>query len=182
MRLDDAEQLQEIMKRPAMREVNPDLVNPDMRRTNYKVTPLAAGSSNGRAAVRVSADAGSTPAPAKPHKYHAQPTEQNGRRYPSKKQAQYAADLALRKAAGEISFWLEEVPFLLPGVYTDKRGRQRRAVYRLDFMVFYPETDCGGCWSSRPVMWIEIKGKDLPQGKLKRLQVEALYGIHIVVV
>ena len=109
-------------------------------------------------------------------KYHALPTDFGGRRYGSKKEAQYAADLTLRKQAGEVSWWLEQVPFPLPGVHTDKRGRKKRIVYRLDFLVFLL---MGG--QLVPV-FVEVKGKDLPLGKLKRKQTEEIYHISIVVV
>lgn len=112
------------------------------------------------------------------NKYHAQRT--NG--YPSKKHAQYASDLALRKVAGEVWYWLEEVPFKLPGL--TKTGRP--IVHRVDFMVFYPlmvlkETNIpfyvGKAWEL-----IEVKGRDLELGRLKRAQVEALYNVKITVV
>ena len=103
----------------------------------------------------------SAPTP-KPHKYNAQRT--NG--YASKKEAKYAEELGLRQKAGEVRFWLRQVPFDLPG------GSR----YFLDFMVFRESA------SGTHVEFIECKGMDLPMGKLKRRQVEALYGIHVTVV
>jgi len=104
-------------------------------------------------------------------KYHAVRT--NG--YASKKEARYADELWLRQKAGEIHFWLEQVPFRLPG----------DQVYRLDFVVFYtlPVIDHPGemvnAWMVR---FIEVKGKDLSMGRLKRKQTEELYRIKIEVV
>jgi hypothetical protein len=94
-----------------------------------------------------------------PNKYMAQKTGH----YASKKEAKFADELLLRQKAGEIWFWLEQVPFRLPGPST----------HRVDFMVFYPD-----------VKWelIEIKGRDLPMGKLKRRQVEDIYKIKIKVI
>ncbi len=116
------------------------------------------------------------------HKYGAERTGH----YASKKEAQYAADLELRKQAGEISFWLEQVAFLLPGTYTDKRGRTKRAVHRLDFVVFKYQEYGNEYVRVNKDMWkiefVEVKGRDLPMGKLKRKQTEELYGIHITVV
>jgi hypothetical protein len=89
--------------------------------------------------------------------------------YSSRKEAKYAAGLALRKKAGEISFWLEQVPFQLPG----------GIVHRLDFAVFINASDDSACYC---VHWIEVKGKDLAMGRLKRKQVEEIYGINIEVV
>jgi hypothetical protein len=86
--------------------------------------------------------------------------------YHSRKEARYAADLALRQKAGEISFWLEQVPFRLPG----------DTVYRLDFVVFTVDE---AAWR---VDWVEVKGKDLQLGKIKRKQTEELYGIRITLV
>src|SRR3990167_4213242 len=65
----------------------------------------------------------------KGNKYHvAEKTDRtyNGKVYRSKKEAEYAADLDLRVKAGDIEFWLYEVPFHLPG----------NSVYKLDFMTF----------------------------------------------
>ena len=97
------------------------------------------------------------------HKFHAKPTEFNGRVYPSKAQARYAQELELRKRAGEVLFWLEEVPFVLPGGIK----------YRLDFLEF---------WTNGEVHCVEVKGFDTPVGKLKIQQVEALYPVSIEVV
>lgn len=97
-----------------------------------------------------------------PSKYHAVRTGH----YHSKKEARYADTLELRRKAGEISFWLEQTPFRLPG----------DIIYRLDFVVF---TGNAGIYE---VDWVEVKGKDLALGKLKRKQVEDLYGIKITVV
>jgi hypothetical protein len=102
-----------------------------------------------------------------PSKYHAVRTGH----YHSRKEARFADTLELRRKAGEIAFWLEQVPFRLPG----------DVVYRLDFVVFKVNLDLANrpCWT---VEFVEVKGKDLPMGKLKRKQVEDLYGIKITVV
>ncbi len=97
------------------------------------------------------------------HKFHAKPTEVNGHRYASKKEAQYAQELELRKRAGEVFFWLEQVPFRLPG----------GVVHRVDFMEF---------WADGTMHCVEVKGLDTPMGKLKRKMVEAEYPITIEVV
>ncbi len=113
-------------------------------------------------------------------KYHNQRT--NG--YPSKKHAKYAAELALRKAAGEISYWLEEVPFKLPGFYEDKKGRRRQVRHYVDFLVVFnlnnKEIELGE--DVKVYDLVEIKGRDLPMGKLKRKQVEDIYKVHITVI
>jgi hypothetical protein len=66
------------------------------------------------------------------------------------------------KSKNELDFFLMQVPFHLPG----------KSVHRVDFSVFFNEM----------VVFIEAKGKDLAMGKLKRKQVEDIYGIQIDVV
>lgn len=105
----------------------------------------------------------------KESKYHAVRTG----RYHSRKEARYADELEQRKRAGEISFYLEQVPFRLPG----------DIIYRLDFMTFTEKRN----YSPSKEVWfdvryIEVKGKDLYAGRIKRKQTESIYGIHIEVV
>ena len=97
------------------------------------------------------------------NKYHARRTEYNGRFYASKAEANYAWHCDLAKKVGRVQFWLRQVPFDIPG----------HSRYYLDFMVFEPEGK---------VIFVEVKGKDLPMGKLKRQQVEELYGIEVKLV
>lgn len=97
------------------------------------------------------------------NKYHAQRTGH----YHSKKEARYANELYLRQQAGEISFWLEQVPLQLV-----------ETIYRIDFVVFRAVTGDG----IFDVDWVEVKGRDLPLGRLKRKQAEAKYHIKIEVV
>ncbi len=109
------------------------------------------------------------------NKYHIAPKEDriyNGRCYPSKWQATKAQELDLIKRAGKIKGYIEEVSFRLPGTFTDRGGRRRQASHRVDFGII--ELD-------NTVTWLERKGRELPMGKLKRMQVEAIYGIRIVV-
>lgn len=70
------------------------------------------------------------------------------RGYASKLEARYADELAARKAAGEISDWLEQVPIKLPGDIK----------YVCDFMVIAKDGS---------VSFIEIKGFSTPTWKLK---------------
>lgn len=102
------------------------------------------------------------------HKYRAKPTERKGRKYGSKLEARYAARLEYLKVSGKLLFWLEQVPFILPG----------GVVYRLDFMEFWaPSGDDQG-----DVVFTEVKGFDTPVGVLKLKQVQEIYGIEIKVV
>lgn len=114
------------------------------------------------------------------NKYHVADKEDrtyNGRVYPSKKQATYAQQLDLLVKAGRMSFYLEEVPFRLPG----------GTVHRLDFIEFTNVFTGDFTNDGKPdfnwnIEFVEVKGRDLPLGKLKRKQTEELYGITIKVV
>lgn len=132
--------------------------NPDLEKANRKGNPI-------NAAVRLS------PKP-KGNKYHAVRTGH----YASKKEAEYADQLAFEQKLGSVSFWLEQVPFRLPGGY----------IHRLDFVVFKVMTlTIKGVTADTGIFgiqFVEVKGRDLPMGKLKRKQVEEVYHITIEVV
>jgi len=97
----------------------------------------------------------------KPHsKYRAIKTEHNGIVYHSKKEANKAAELDLLVKAGEISFYLRQVPFTLPG----------NIVYRADFVTF--DKDALGMWW---VNVIEVKGFSTPEWKMKLKLFKATY-------
>lgn len=97
------------------------------------------------------------------HKFHAMPTEFQGVKYASKKEARYAQELLLRQKAGEVVFALRQVPFYLPGSVR----------HVIDFQEFHADGT---------VHFVEVKGYDTPLGKLKRKMVEAIYPIKIEVV
>jgi len=103
------------------------------------------------------------------NKFHAKITEAEGIKFGSKKEAAQFRELQARQHAGEIKFFLLQVPFLLPGVADN--GKRTR--HYLDFMAIR---------SDGQIEYIEVKGRDLPMGKLKRRQTEELYGIKIQVV
>jgi hypothetical protein len=105
----------------------------------------------------------------KVNKFHAKITEAEGIKFGSKKEAAQFRELQARQHAGEIKFFLLQVPFLLPGVADN--GKRTR--HYLDFMAIR---------SDGQIEYIEVKGRDLPMGKLKRRQTEELYGIKIQVV
>lgn len=75
--------------------------------------------------------------------------------FASKREAEYAAELAIRKSAtnGDIADWLEQVPIRLPS------GR-----YVVDFMVIY---------RSGKVEFVEVKGFETPQWKAKMRELAA---------
>lgn len=96
------------------------------------------------------------------HKYKAKPTTIDGERYDSKKESLYGGQLKMLQMAGELIFYLRQVPFAIGG----------GAKYRLDFMEF---------WANGDIKYVDIKGYDTPMSRLKRKQVEDLYPIKIEV-
>lgn len=99
----------------------------------------------------------------KRNKYGAKKVEVDGIRFHSKKEADYYCRLKLLKRAGEVDFFLRQVPFDLPG----------GVKYRCDFQVF---------WSDGKVTFVDVKGFMTKTSKLKIKQVEELYPIEIVLV
>lgn len=99
----------------------------------------------------------------KPSKYHAVLTECDGIKFQSKKEARIYRELCCRRHAGEVKFFLTQVPFRLRAGYK----------HLLDFMVIRADGR---------IEYIEAKGRDLPMGRMKRKMVEDEYGINIVVI
>ena len=90
------------------------------------------------------------------HKYNAVRTERHGIKFDSKMEARYYDNLLLRKQAGEVIAFLRQVPFHLPG----------NTRYVVDFQEF---------WSDGSVHFIDVKGMETAQFKMKKKQVEELY-------
>jgi hypothetical protein len=87
----------------------------------------------------------------------------NGERtYHSIKEAKYAAQLDAQVARGEILSWIEQVRFSVPN------GK-----HVIDFLLFLPD---------EKYRLVEVKGRDLPLGKLKRATVERDYKVKVSVV
>jgi hypothetical protein len=100
----------------------------------------------------------------KPSKYRAVPTVVDGIRFDSKAEAEYFKDLKWRVKEGWFTYILRQIPFDLPGGYK----------HRVDFMAV---TDCGH--GEMNIEYYEVKGKDIGTGKMKRKQVEEIYGVKI---
>lgn len=94
------------------------------------------------------------------HKFNAVRTEVNGISFPSKREARCYADLELRRKAGDVLFFLRQVPFHLPG----------NVVYRVDFATFNRDGT---------VHFIDAKGMRTQIYIAKKKMVEALFGIEI---
>lgn len=95
------------------------------------------------------------------HKFRNQPTEVNGEKFQSKKEANYYQQLCLARRSGDLLFFLRQVPFHLPGGVR----------YLADFLEF---------WKSGEVRFVDVKGMRTPTYILKKKQVEALYPVQIV--
>jgi hypothetical protein len=103
------------------------------------------------------------------NKHHNVICEADSIRFQSKKHRAHYLLLRAMQQAGEIRFFLREVPFDLIGHY--ENGRIIR--HYVDFQLIMPD------WTVR---WQEVKGRDLTTGKMKRLQTEEIYGINIEVI
>lgn len=80
--------------------------------------------------------------------------------FDSKKEARYYGELLLRRRAGDIAFFLRQVPFHLPG----------NVRYVVDFQVHYPDGR---------VEWVDVKGVRTQLYKVKKRLVEAQYPVQI---
>lgn len=95
------------------------------------------------------------------HKYHAKGTDVDGIHFPSALEARcYEQQKFRRDVIREVLWFTRQVPFYLPG----------GIAYRLDFLCALAN---GG------VDLIDAKGFDTEIGKLKRKQVESIYGVKI---
>lgn len=97
------------------------------------------------------------------HKFNAVKTAVDGIKFASKKEAKYYQQLNLRKMAGEIVFFLRQVPFHLPGGVT----------YRVDFQEFHADGS---------VHFIDVKGFSTKDFIMKKKMVEDLYPVEIEIV
>lgn len=97
------------------------------------------------------------------HKFGAVRCESDGKKFPSKLERNYYNQLVLRQKAGEVLFFLRQIPFDLPG----------NVIYRADFQVFK---------NDGTVEFIDTKGKDTALSISKRKMVEDLYPVSINIV
>ena len=97
------------------------------------------------------------------HKYNAKKTVVDGITFDSQKEARYYSQLKLRQQAGEIEFFLRQVPFHLPG----------GTVLRVDFVEFHTDGS---------VHVVDVKGMETAEFKIKKREVEATYPIEVEIV
>jgi len=95
-----------------------------------------------------------------PSKYKNQRAEHNGVTYHSKKEANFAAELDLRKKAGDIKGWDRQVKMSI-----DVNGHHI-CNYYLDFRIFH---------NDETVEFVEVKGFLTPEANLKMKLFEALH-------
>ena len=98
--------------------------------------------------------------PEKRNKYGAVRTERDGIAFASKAEARYYDLLQARRAAGEIRYFLMQVPFRLPG------GTR----YVCDYQIH--EAD-------GRVRYVDVKGHETDTFKVKKREVEAHFGVEI---
>lgn len=94
------------------------------------------------------------------HKFGNIPTEIDGIKFQSKKEARRYSELLLARRSGDLLFFLRQVPFHLPG---DTR-------YVVDFVEF---------WANGDVIFTDVKGFRTPTYLFKKKLVESLYPIKI---
>lgn len=99
----------------------------------------------------------------KRHKFRAKSVEYDGIRFDSKAEARYYLGLKTRVLAGDVVFFLRQIPIHLPG----------KTKLVIDFVEFHADGT---------VHFVDVKGMETETFKLKRRQVEALYPFEIELV
>jgi len=97
------------------------------------------------------------------HKFNATSTKLDGMRFDSKKEAKYYEQLKERVADGEVIFFLRQSPLHLPG----------NIKYVVDFVEFHADGT---------VHFVDVKGYETSEFRLKKKLVESFYPIKIEVV
>ncbi len=97
------------------------------------------------------------------HKFNAIQTIRDGIKFPSKKEAYYYDELKLKQKAGTVLFFLRQTAFHLPGNIT----------YRIDFQIFN---------SDGTIQFVDVKGFETKEFKIKKKLVESLYPVKIEIV
>lgn len=96
-------------------------------------------------------------------KYNAKATVVDGMRFDSKKEATYYSELKIRVGAGKVLMFLRQVPFHLPGGVR----------YVVDFQEFHADGT---------IHFIDVKGMQTADFKMKKKMVEDLYPVEIEIV
>lgn len=97
------------------------------------------------------------------HKFKAKSVTDDGHRFPSTLEWKYFKHLQLLQKAGEVVFFLKQVPFHLPGGIK----------YVVDYQVFY---------NDGRVSFVDVKGMETETFKIKHKIVEDIYPVKIDIV
>lgn len=97
------------------------------------------------------------------HKFNAKASVKDGIRFASLAEGRFYDNLKLLQQAGEVLFFLRQVPFHLPG----------NVRYVVDFVVFGADGS---------IKFIDVKGMITKEFAMKKKMVEALYPIEIELV
>lgn len=97
------------------------------------------------------------------HKFKAKAVEDAGHRFPSTLEWKYFKHLELLKKAGEVIFFLRQVPFHLPG----------GVKYVVDYQIFNRDGS---------IQFVDVKGVETSEFILKKKMVEDLYPVTIDIV
>jgi len=97
------------------------------------------------------------------HKFNAVRTKNDRGTFHSKLEERYDRHLQLLMKAGEVLFYLSQIPLRLPG------GTK----YIVDFLVFYADGS---------VKFLDVKGIETNLFRLKKREIEAIYPIEIEIV
>ena len=104
-------------------------------------------------------------------KYHSTPTEVNGIRFDSKREANRWAELRLLERAGKIEKLKRQVKYLLiPSQYRDGKCIERECSYLADFVYV----------KDGHLVVEDCKGFRTPEYKIKRKLMLQLYDIRLV--
>lgn len=99
----------------------------------------------------------------KKNKYNAKKVVIDGIKFDSNKEGEYYKDLKMAKKSGELIAFYMQVLFRLPG----------KTTYWLDFLE---------CWKGDQIKHTDIKVIETTVFKIKKRQVEEIYGIEILVI
>lgn len=104
-------------------------------------------------------------------KYHSTPTEVNGIRFDSKREANRWAELRLMERAGQIQKLKRQVKYLLiPSQYRDGKCIERECSYLADFVYI----------KDGHLVVEDCKGFRTPEYKIKKKLMLQLYDIRLV--
>lgn len=97
------------------------------------------------------------------HKFNAKRTEIDGIKFSSSLESKYYQYLNLLIKSGEVVFFLRQVPFHLPG----------GVKYVVDYQIFNSDGSC---------KFVDVKGFETSEFKIKKRIVESLYPVEIEIV